>query len=37
MTTKLIAETMYLKNHLKSFPVAEYKIPFSLGSTIEDK
>jgi len=37
MTTKLFANMLNLENKIRSFPITEYKIPFSLGSTIEDK
>jgi hypothetical protein len=37
MTTKLFAEMMNLKNKIRPFPIAEYKVPFSLESTNEDK
>jgi hypothetical protein len=29
MTTKLLAEMMKLKNHVRSFPLVDYKIPIS--------
>jgi len=37
MTTKLFTNMLNLKNKIRSFPIADYKIPFSLDSTIEDK
>ena len=37
MTAKLIAEMMDWKNHIRPFPVVDYKIPFSLDSTNEAK
>ena len=29
MTAKLFAETMNLKNHIRTFPIIDYKIPAS--------
>ena len=29
MTAKLFAEMMNLKNHIRSFPILDYKIPFN--------
>ena len=29
MTAKLFAEMMNLKNHIRPFPIVDYKIPFS--------
>jgi uncharacterized protein YecE (DUF72 family) len=37
MTVQIFAEMMNMENHIRSFPIEDYKIPFSLGSTIEDK
>ena len=37
MTAKLFAEMMNLKNNVRSFPIVDYKIPFSLDSTNEAK
>jgi uncharacterized protein YecE (DUF72 family) len=37
LTTKLFANMLNLENKIRSFPITEYKISFSLGSTIEDK
>jgi uncharacterized protein YecE (DUF72 family) len=37
MTTKLFANMLNLENKIRTFPIAEYKIPFSPDSTNEDK
>jgi uncharacterized protein YecE (DUF72 family) len=37
MTVQLFAEMLNLENKIKTFPLVDYKIPFSLGSTNEDK
>jgi hypothetical protein len=37
MTAKLFADMMNLENNVRSFPIAEYKIPFSLSRTNEGK
>jgi hypothetical protein len=37
MTTKLFTNMLNLENKIRSFPIVDYKIPFSLDSTIEDK
>jgi len=37
MTTKMITERLNLENHVRQFPIIDYKIPFSLGSTNEYK
>jgi uncharacterized protein YecE (DUF72 family) len=37
MTVQFFAEMMKLENKIRPFPIADYKIPFSLGSTNEDK
>jgi uncharacterized protein YecE (DUF72 family) len=37
MTVQLFANMLNLENRIKSFPIVEFKIPFSLDSTIEDK
>ena len=37
MTAKLFAEMMNLKNHVKPFPIMDYKIPFKDFSETKDK
>jgi uncharacterized protein YecE (DUF72 family) len=37
MTTKLFAEMMKLNNHVRSFPIIDYKIPFIEFSETKDK
>jgi uncharacterized protein YecE (DUF72 family) len=37
MTAKLFAEIMNLKNHVRTFPIADYKIPFKEYNKTEDK
>jgi len=37
MTVQVFAEMMKLKNKIRPFPIVDYKIPFSLSSTKEDK
>ena len=36
MTTKLLAEMMKLKNHVRSFPLVDYKIPSSNDINISE-
>jgi hypothetical protein len=36
MTAKLFAEIMDLKNHVRTFPIVDYKIPFKEISKSED-
>jgi uncharacterized protein YecE (DUF72 family) len=37
MTTKLFANMLNLENKIRNFPIIDYKVPFSLDSTIENK
>ena len=37
MTAKLFADMMNLKNHVKPFPIMDYKIPFKDFSETKDK
>ena len=37
MTAKLLAEMLNLKNHVRSFPIVDYKIPFSEFNENKDK
>ena len=37
MTAKLFAETMNLKNHIRTFPIQDYKIPFNEFSKTEEE
>jgi uncharacterized protein YecE (DUF72 family) len=37
ITVQLFAEMLNLENNIKTFPLVDYKIPFSLGSTNGDK
>jgi len=37
MTTKLFANMLNLENKIRPFPIVDYKLHFSFGSTIEDK
>ena len=36
MTAKILAEMLNLKNHVKPFPIMDYKIPFKEFSKTED-
>jgi hypothetical protein len=36
MTSKLFAEMMNLKNHIRPFPIVDYKIPFNGFSKTEE-
>jgi hypothetical protein len=36
MTAKLFAEMMDLKNHVRTYPIADYKIPFKEFSKTEN-
>ena len=37
MTTKLFADMMNLKNHIRAFPISDYKISFNETNKNEDK
>jgi uncharacterized protein YecE (DUF72 family) len=37
MTTKLFANMLNLENKIRTFPIIDYKVPFSLDGTIENK